>query len=46
MADMCLLVVDFFPYACDGDGQFIDLDQRKWVTPEALNVAHARIRIG
>jgi len=25
--DMYLLVVDFFPQASDGDGQFIDLDQ-------------------
>jgi hypothetical protein len=25
--DMYLLVVDFFPQDCEGDGQFIDLDQ-------------------
>jgi hypothetical protein len=25
--DMYLLVVDFFPQECEGDGQFIDLDQ-------------------
>ena len=25
--DMYLLVADFLPHDCDGDGQFIDLDQ-------------------